>query len=73
MKKHIVILLCCLLAFSVSGCSSENDQDQSADEQVQSTGQKIATEIKKPIDKANLAKELTEEHNQKIDENLPSD
>lgn len=70
MQKIFICILSCLLLMGVGACSqSEKEQDAEKREEVQSTGQKIAEEIKKPIDKANLAKELTEKHNQEIDKN----
>ncbi len=72
-QKIYICVLSCLLLLAIGACSqSENDQEAQKGEEVQSTGQKIVEEIKKPIDKANLAKELTEEHNRKIDENTNS-
>jgi hypothetical protein len=71
MKKICIYLLVCLILLGVGACSqSEKDQEAQTKDEVQSTGQKIANEIKKPIDKANLAKELTEDHNRTIDENV---
>jgi ABC-type Fe3+-citrate transport system substrate-binding protein len=69
MKKSCIYLLICLL-LGVGACSqSDDEQESQSGEEVKSTGQKIVEEIQRPIDKANLAKELTEEHNRKIDEN----
>ena len=71
MKKICIFLLAFLILFGAGACSqSEKDKDAQTKDEVQSTGQKIASEIQKPIDKANLAKELTEDHNRTIDENV---
>lgn len=71
MQKIYIGILICLLLLGVGACSqSENDQEAPKGDEVKSTGQKIAEEIQRPIDKANLAKELTEEHNRKVDENV---
>jgi hypothetical protein len=71
MQRIFICVLSCLLLLGAGACSqSEKEQDTDKREEVQSTGQKIAEEIQKPIDKANLARELTEQHNQKIDKNV---
>ena len=57
-----VIVLSCLLLLLISACSQSEDDP--------GTGEKIAKEIQKPIDKANLAKKLTEDHNREIDEKV---
>ena len=70
-RKINICILSCLLLLGVGSCSpSENDKEAQKGDEVKSTGQKLAEEIQRPIDKANLAKELTEEHNRKIDENV---
>ena len=68
MQKVYICVLSCLLLLGAVGCSPSDKEDQT-DNAARNTGRKIAEEIQKPIDKANLAKELTEEHNRKIDEN----
>lgn len=71
MQRMFIYLLSCLLLLGVAACSqSDKDKESQTGEEAQSTGQKIAEEIKKPIDRANLAKELTEEHNQQIEANV---
>lgn len=70
-QKVYTCVLSCLLLLGVVACSpSDQEQEEQTDNAARNTGRKIAEEIQKPIDKANLAKELTEQHNQKIDENV---
>ena len=71
MQKIFIHVLSCLLLLGVAACSqSDKEQEDQTGNAAQNTGRKIAEEIQKPIDKANIAKELTEEHNRKIDENV---
>jgi hypothetical protein len=55
----------------LAACS--NSEEQVEQDRIQQTTDKIAQEvvnsIKTPIDRANLAKKLTEQHNSTIEEN----
>ncbi len=65
------IVLSCLVLIMVSACS--NSEEPAEKGRIEQTTDKIAHEavqsIKTPIDKANLAKELTEQHNSAIEKN----
>lgn len=69
-----LIILPILLCLLVSSCSSSEEQEKKG--VIEQTAEEIAAEavdrIKAPIAKANLAKELQENHNKEIEESKDS-
>ena len=65
------IVLTALALFILAACSSSDEQAEKG--RIKQTTDKIAQEavssIKTPIDRANMAKELTEEHNSAVKKN----
>jgi|GEM_PF-2680238 len=65
------ILLALLVLVTFSACNSDRGEEKSS---IEKTTDKVAEEavkaIKQPIDKAEMVRELSEEHNQKIKESV---
>lgn len=65
------IVLAAFVLVTLAACSSSDEQAEKG--RIEKTTDKIAQEavssIKTPIDQAQLARELTEQHNSAVDEN----